>query len=382
MVLGDESFYNVLGEEINRRVLVQIMIDYFNEKYPDSDITDFNDGSQIRNILESFAVDIYHLEKNDTDLLRAAFLSTSYGRYLDLHGEDMNTPRDYGSTSWGVVLFTIPEPIDYNIIIPTNTVLLSDETGLEYLTNIEVEIPIGETSVECTVYSQVVGLNTNADPNTITLFKDTAPYNMLSVNNPNSFIGGKDSESDDEYRSRLLKVKGQDSFGSKEYYHRLGENLDGIHDVLIVPSDNNYTGKVIVNGDNKPLSEDILALVVAQYTIQKNLVYDHSFEVEPVDYTTVNFELQVSVSEQLPTNLIIGAIRALFNGGSYSDGLYAGLNINQKLSKYLILNCIESINGVIQVTELTSDNESFNRLIPDENTVLMLGNVSITQNIE
>ena len=38
MVLGDESFYNVVGEEINRRVLVQIMVDYFNDKYPDSDI--------------------------------------------------------------------------------------------------------------------------------------------------------------------------------------------------------------------------------------------------------------------------------------------------------------------------------------------------------
>ena len=382
MVLGDESFYNVIGEEINRSILVQAMIDSYNEKYPNVDITDFNEGFEIRNMLESFSVDIYHLEKNDTDLLRAAFLSTSYGRYLDLFGEEYNTPRDYGSISWGVVLFSIPEPIDYNVVIPVNTVLVSNETGLEYLTSIEVEIPIGETSVECVVYSQVVGLNTNANPNSITIFKDTAPYNMLSVNNPDTFTGGKDSETDDEYRSRLLKVKGQDSFGSKEHYHRLGESIDGVHDVIIVNSENNYTGKVIVNGDNKPLSSDILTLVVAQYTTQKNLVYDHSFEVEPVDYTTVNLELEMSVTEQLSDNTIIGAINSLFNGGSYSNGLYVGLNINQALSKYLILNCIESVNGVIQVTELTSDNNSFNRLIPDENTVLMLGNVTIIQNIE
>lgn len=382
MVLGDESFYNVIGEEINRTVLVQIMIDYYNEKYPDSKITDFNEGSEIRNILETLAVDIFHLEQNDTNLLSAAFLSTSYGRYLDLFGEELNTPRNYGSLAWGVVTFTIPEPINYNIIIPANTVLLSSETGLEYLTNVEVEIPIGATSIDCAVYSQVVGQNTNADPNTITLFKDTAPYNMLSVNNENSFTGGKDSETDDEYRSRLLTVKAQDGFGSKEYYHRLGDSIDGVHDVLIVPSDNNYTGKVIVNGDDKPLSEDILLLVVSKYTNEKNLVYNHTFEVEPVSYTTVNLEIVVSVSEQLSDNLIKGAIKALFNGGSYSDGLYAGLNINQVLSKYLILNCIESLNGVIQVTELTRGNASFNRITPDENTVLNLGNVSIIQNIE
>ena len=382
MVLGDESFYNIIGEEINRTVLVQIMIDYFNEKYPDSNITDFNEGAEIRNILESLAVDIFHLELNDTNLLSAAFLSTSYGRYLDLFGEDLNTPRDYGSVAWGVVTFTIPEPTNYNIIIPANTVLLSSETGLEYLTHADVEISIGATSVDCAVYSQVVGQNTNAEPNTITVFKDTAPYNMLSVSKENSLTGGKDSESDDEYRSRLLAVKSQDGFGSKEYYHRLGEDIDGIHDVHIVKSDKKYTGKVIVNGDNKPLPNDILALVVSKYTNETNLVYNQTFEVEPVSYTTVNLELEVSVSEQLSDNTIIGAIKALFNGGSYSDGLYAGLNINQVLSKYLILNCIESLNGVIQVTELTRDNSSFNHITPDTDTVLMVGNVSITQNIE
>ena len=39
------------------------MIDFFNAKYPDSQITDFNEGSEIRNILESIACDIFHLEE-------------------------------------------------------------------------------------------------------------------------------------------------------------------------------------------------------------------------------------------------------------------------------------------------------------------------------
>ena len=32
LALGDESFFNILGEEISRASLVQIMIDYFDEK--------------------------------------------------------------------------------------------------------------------------------------------------------------------------------------------------------------------------------------------------------------------------------------------------------------------------------------------------------------
>ena len=61
MVLGEESFYTIDGAEVNRGTLVQRMIDYYNSKYPDTQITDFNEGSEIRNLLESIAVDIYHL---------------------------------------------------------------------------------------------------------------------------------------------------------------------------------------------------------------------------------------------------------------------------------------------------------------------------------
>ena len=43
MALGDESFFNILGEEISRASLVQIMIDYFDEKLGEeaTEITDF-----------------------------------------------------------------------------------------------------------------------------------------------------------------------------------------------------------------------------------------------------------------------------------------------------------------------------------------------------
>ena len=79
MPLGDEKFYTLTGQEIDRSVLVQNMIDYYNYKYPDSQVTDFNEGSEIRNLLESIATDIFHMELNDTQLLNVAFLSTSYG---------------------------------------------------------------------------------------------------------------------------------------------------------------------------------------------------------------------------------------------------------------------------------------------------------------
>lgn len=382
MVLGDESFYNMLGEEISRKTLVQLMIQFFNEKYPNTSITDFNEGSEIRNIIEAIAVDIYHLEKNTMDNNRVAFLSTSYGQYLDLFGEEMNTPRDYGSEAWGVVTFTIPSAITTNLIIPYGTVLVSSTTGLQFITVNDCEIPVGSTEVDCAVYSSVVGENNNAEPNTITIFRDNKPYSTLSVTNNESFSGGRDSETDDEYKNRLLSIKNNNSFGSKGYYVNLGTSIDGIHDILFTaPSNTDYTAKILVNGDEKPLSNEIFALIVASFTDDTKIVFNHVFELEKVEYTIVDLEVELLVPYEVTDTMIVDALTTLFNGGRYANTDYAGLDINESLSKYLIINCIESINDKIQVTNLTSSSSNFSKLTPDENDVLKLGRVFITPTV-
>ena len=379
MVNGDTSFYTVTGEEINRTILVQEMIDFFNEKYPNAYITDFNEGSVARNITESLSVDAYHIMKVDNDVERVAFLSTAIGGYLDLHGADMNAPRNMGSQAWGTVTFSIPQTEVFEINIPEGTILVSSETGLQFVTVMDSTINVGETSVEVAVRSVVVGDNTNAKSGTLNIFYDTKPYSSLSVTNINDLEGGKDSETDDKYRERLLFLKQRDNFGSREWYVGLGMEIEGVHDVHIIPSNNGFTGKVLVNGNKKPLPTDVLALVVSAYSNEENLVYKQSFEVAPVEYTTVNLEIEVSVSQEIAEQEFTNALTGLFNGSS----TYNGLGINQWLSKYLIITCIESdIAGIYQVTNMTSDDQVFNKLTPTENTVLRLGNVTVTQNIE
>ena len=379
MVLGDETFTTLTGEEINRDVLVQEMIDYYNEKYPNVRITDFNEGSEIRNLLEAIAVDIYHLEKQSMEMQRIPFLSTSYGRWLDLIGTDMNLPRNMGTQSYGVVTFTIPDTETSEVTIPAGTVLKSNITGLDFLTQNDAIIAIGETSVDCTAYSRVVGTNTNADPSTITVF-ETQPYNGLAVTNTNSFVGGTDSETDDEYRARLQKAKESAGFGSKQYYINLAESVPGVHDVILTTA-SGYTGKFIVNGDAKPIASSTVDQVFALLNDETKILYNHSFITEAVTYTTVPLEIECSTSVTVDTDLITSVLGYLFNGGVYSS-VYPGLSINESLSKYVIMNCLESIPGILQVTDLTSDETSFSKLEPASNKVLKLGTVTVTQNVE
>ena len=191
MVLGDESFYTVTGEEVNRTILLQTMIDFFNDKYPDTEITDFNEGSEIRNILESIAVDIYHLERNDMETTRIAFLTTAYGSWLDLIGESKGYPRIIGLSSSGYVTFSIPDAINEEIVIPFNTIVVSEVTGLQFNTTMEAVISIGETSVDVPVQCVIHGSKGNAAVNTVTLFADVKPYNALSVTNPEELISAQ-----------------------------------------------------------------------------------------------------------------------------------------------------------------------------------------------
>lgn len=378
MVMGDTSFTTVAGEEISRAIIVQNMIDFYNEKYPDVQITDFNDGSVIRNIIESLAVELFHKMQVDNDVDKRAFISTCTGNYLDLHGADINAPRSKGNEAWGVVTFTIPTTEAFEIVIPMDTILVSSETGLQFRTVNDTYIKVGETSADTAVRSVVVGDNCNAAAGTVNTFYDVKPYSTLTVSNSEAFTGGKDSETDDEYRARLLKLKQQDNFGSIDYYTGLGMEIEGVHDVLIIDSAS-YTGTVLVNGDSKPVSNDVLSLVTAAYSDEDNLVYRHSFEVAATEYTTVNLAIECDVSQEMATTEFTNVLTQLFDG---SDGKYNGLSINEPLSRYMIMSALElDLPFVYQITDLTSGGSTFSKLTPATNKVLKLGTVSVTQNV-
>ena len=125
--VNDVSFYNILGKEISREQLVQQMVDYYAEKLEvgETRVTDFNEGSEIRNLLEAFAVDIYSLMEDQYELSKIAFINTAYGEWLDLHGENplINCPRNTGTESTGIVTFTIPEVMTGDFVIPEGTIV-------------------------------------------------------------------------------------------------------------------------------------------------------------------------------------------------------------------------------------------------------------------
>ena len=234
MALEEVSFYNVNGDEINITNLVEQMINYYDLKQEvgETRITDFNEGSEIRNILEAFAILGYAILEEQYESTRIAFINTSYGGWLDRIGElpFIDLPRISGQQSTGSVTFTLSSALTDDYTIPSGTILLSSETSLEFETDGDVVIFAGELTGTGVATCLTNGIDGNVPIGSIdTISDDSVDTEILSVTNEYAFELGLDYE-DDAYENGWQCA---DGFGSG-YYNRIGEAVTGVHDVKLV----------------------------------------------------------------------------------------------------------------------------------------------------
>ena len=388
MAVDDVSFMNVLGEEVSRSNLVQQMIDFYNLKLQvgETRVTDFNEGSEIRNLLEAIAVDVYNIMEEDDSVARIAFIETADAEWLDKHGANpfVNLPRNQGEVATGYVTFTIPSAQASDVTIPGGTIVSSVDTGLQYMTLIDTIIPVGDTSILASVECLTVGVDGNAESGTVTVIDDdTVDIPGLTVSNSEAFTGGEDYEEDVDYRERLLAFLRKDDFGSLPYYTNLGESVDGVHDVLLVDA-TGYTKKVLVNGNTKPTPNTVLADVLEEYTNVENIVIGHTFTVDKPDYVTKNLTVNLDVNVELDDDDLEEFVRAIFDGGDALVGYtFDGLGIGQGITKnelyenFLLIEYIDSVEIIdgsttSEITDLTVDDDE----------VLKIGTVTINQTVE
>ena len=385
MLPDEDTFYDVNGYEVSRTNLVQQMIDYYNEKLElgETRVTDFNEGSEIRNLLESVAVDVYNLMELQNEVTKIAFVETATGEWLDKHGANpfVNLPRDEGVEAKGYVTFTIPSVQSSDVIIPLGSVVVSTENSLQYVTDSDLVIAVGDTSgtVSCTCLT--VGVDGNCASGTVTVIEDdTLGVSGLSVTNSEAFSGGEDYEDDDAYRERLLAFLRKDDFGSIGYYENLCESVDDVHDVLLVDA-TGYTKKVWVNGKSKPTSDTVVADVLEVLSIPDNIVLGHSFTVAKAVTVEHDFVVNLGVSVELDDDDLEEFIRAIFDGGSALVGFeFDGLDIGQGISKQELYETIQLIDYVESVEILESSTEISDLSVASDK-VLTLDDVTINQTV-
>ena len=384
LAIEDVSFVNLRGEEISRSNLVEEVIKFYELKIQEGEtrVTDFNEGSEIRNLIESFVVDIYHLMEMETDILRNCFIDTATGNWLDKIGLHpfVQLPRETGSASIGSVTFTLPSALTSEVIIPSNTILVGDN-DLYYATDSDCVISIGDLSNTVNITCSTVGRDGNTESNTITTIDDSFINEYLvTVTNPNPTVNGVDYEDDEVYRERLLNYVRRDDFGSIGYYKDLAEKVDGVHDVVFL-DDETYTKKILVNGNTKPTPDTILLDVLAVFSNLDNTVINHRFTVDKPVFDSFDLDVTINTNRELSETTLTNFLLDYFNGGSHIEGLtFKGLNISQGVTESELSN-IFSIFEDIQSATFEIDGTTVTEIPCVENHTLVLDSVTITQNV-
>lgn len=385
MAIDDVSFYNILGEEVSRNILVQQMVDYYFLKLQvgETKVTDFNEGSEIRNLLESVAVDHYTLMDEVNEVGKIGFVDTAYGEWLDKHGSNpmIQLARNVGDYATGLVTFSIPEALTTETVIPEGTILVDEDTGLEFITDREAVISVGDTSDTVGATCMTVGVDGNVESGKITLITDDFySTNSISVTNSEAFTGGVDYEEDDVYRERLLSYIQKDDFGSRGYYTELGNNVDGVHDVLLV-SNADYTAKVLVNGKEKPTPSTVLLDVLAVYSDTDNIVINHNFTVDKPTYVTKNFTINAEMYATVDDDLLKSILTDYIYGGSDNEGFeLTGLNIGEGLSRTEVYPLFETIDSLASI-QILVDGTELDTVTINEKEVLKIGTITVNQTL-
>ena len=386
MALEEVTFTNTDGEEINLSNLVNQMINYYQMKLEvgETAVTDFNEGSEIRNLLEAFAVCVYALLDEQHEATRIAFISTSHDGWLDMIGEMpfINLARVAGDYAIGEVTFTLSEEQTTQVVIPADTIIANSETGIEFATDDDCVIPVGETSAEISATCLTVGADGNVASEGIDLIVDSLiDTNLISVSNSEAFENGADYEDDEDYRERLLANVRADGFGTIGWYNSLCENVIGVHDVLLV-DDAEYTKKVLVNGTIKPTPETVLLEVLTELTNSANIVLNHSFTVDVPSYTSVNLAISLDVATEIDDDELLANLTAFVDGLSYDRMEYSGLNINDDLTRDMVVEACSMFGDVVDVTsvKVNGGGSEMTSVSPSVNGVLKLGTVTFTQN--
>jgi uncharacterized phage protein gp47/JayE len=202
-------------------------------------LTDFEEGSVIRSLYETFAYELALLYEQMDLVYQAGFIDTATGAALDRVVAVLGIKRNEPDFATGEVTFQRDPGSKETITIPLGTLVTTDKKA--YLTTEEGKLPEKINSISVKIQAEERGKEMSTEAETITIMPRPVS-GIKSVHNPNPIrFLGRDRETDEELRQRAknaLLGSGRASITSIENA-LLG--MSGVHSVYI--RENIYTDK-------------------------------------------------------------------------------------------------------------------------------------------
>ena len=345
---------------MNLRTYDQIVTDMLTKIADRTKLTNFNVGSVIRTLVEVFCAAIADLGDLILAALKAGFLATATGYWLDLKAKEFGVVRHPAKRAEGIVYFMRSVPRDENITLPAGTIIstLKDSEGkaYRYLTQDEVVLVAGTSEIAASIIAQSAGAEFNVGPGSI---KKTVVHirGVDTVENRSDWITseGTNQESDESLRRRAFLAWEELTQGSTERAYISWALSDsrvtsafvnghqprgqGTVNIYILgaggmPSPSLIADVQAIIDENRPLCSDALVLAPDSKDVTIDLA------ITPKRYA-VTTEIEAEVRKR---------IEAYFNPQGDPDYRWIDpLGVGQKVIFNQLVEIVMSVDGVYDV---------------------------------
>lgn len=381
--MSDDEFTTIDGLKVKRSEIVQRMVDYYKATYSEGNtqITDFNEGSEARNFLEAVSISAYQLRYWIAFMVRQAFPQYAVKGYLDLLGVMFNCYRKQAVKATGHVTLTTPGAKSYSITIPAGTqVKTGGSDGIYFIITEQVILSAGNLSITASIEALVAGESGNINASTIDELPN--PVDDLTVINTSATTGGTDEEDDDTFRARILEAGQAGQVGTEAWFKSMSESITGVHDAKVIsnPEGEDYNVKVLVNGIETPTPDSVINAVLALLTNEDNKVAGLKITVDKPNYISTAVTAAITIVDGYSWSTVqadlITNINCIFNGGTTTYGItYAGMDIDAELIRTQLMQVINNTDGVLDYN-LTAPSANVTTTEADE---VQLGVITLTQ---
>ncbi|HIS69194.1 MAG TPA: baseplate J/gp47 family protein [Candidatus Gallacutalibacter stercoravium] len=255
-----------------------------------------DDASDIGIRLKVLAGEIFDLSAYAEWLHRQMFLQTATGQQLDLHAQQWGCERIPAATAQGELTFSRTGSTEQEAVIPAGTVCAAaGSEAVRVQTTQQAVIAQGLPSVKVPAQALSAGMAGNAAAGVIVAMLNP-PAGVTNVTNASPFTGGREAETDEQLRARLLeRCRDRANGVNAAFYREIALAHEEIRSVQAVAQGNGpHSVDLYVAGYGEDLDTEFLTAL--QQEIQSMREIGTSVRVLEAQQVQVN--LYVTVTPQ------------------------------------------------------------------------------------
>lgn len=269
------------------------------------------EGCDLSARLYAVAAQVYALQVQADWVSRQAFPHTAQGEYLDLHAQMRGLTRKAAACAQGTVRFTA-EVSDQDRTIPEGTVCMT-AAGVRFITTQEGTIAAGETHGDVPVQASQAGAGGNAAAGTITVMA-AAPVGVAACSNPAACTGGREEETDEELRARVLDTYARLPNGANAaYYQQQAMSFQEVAACCVLPRARGVgTVDVVVTTPSGVPGQALLEELTDHFSTRREIAVD--VQVLAPETVTVDLSVKLKVKEGCSFQTVKETVSAALTG--------------------------------------------------------------------